>query len=73
MGKQNTCTCHDLNWGALNHASHAPQLMSCNYYVYMYNVHVSICVCMYMYMYVLEYMYVHVLTKNTMLIITVEN
>ena len=24
---------HDINWGALNHASRAPQLMSCNYYV----------------------------------------
>ena len=24
----------DINWGALDHASHAPQLMSCNYYVH---------------------------------------
>ena len=24
---------HDINWGALNRASHAPQLMSCNHYV----------------------------------------
>ena len=24
---------HDINWGALNHASHTPQLMSCNYCV----------------------------------------
>ena len=25
---------HGINWGALDHASHAPQLMSCNYYMY---------------------------------------
>ena len=25
---------HDINWGALDHASRAPQLMSCNYYLY---------------------------------------
>ena len=24
---------HDINWGAFDHASHAPQLMSCNYYL----------------------------------------
>ena len=24
----------DLNWGAFDHASHAPQLRSCNYNVY---------------------------------------
>ena len=24
----------DLNWGAFDHASHAPQLRSCNYYIY---------------------------------------
>ena len=24
---------HDINWGALDHASRAPQLVSCNYYV----------------------------------------
>ena len=23
---------HDINWSALNHASRAPQLISCNYY-----------------------------------------
>ena len=29
----------DLNWGAFDHASHAPQLRSCNYNMYnvMYN------------------------------------
>ena len=26
-------TMHDINWGVLNHASQAPQLMSCNYCV----------------------------------------
>ena len=30
----------DLNWGAFDHASHAPQLRSCNYYVC-----VCVCVC----------------------------
>ena len=33
-----------LNWGAFNHASHAPQLhvhvRSCNYYVYTLYIHV---------------------------------
>ena len=29
----------DLNWGAFDHASHAPQLRSCNY-----NVHCSMSV-----------------------------
>ena len=24
----------DLNWGAFDHASHAPQLRSCDYYVH---------------------------------------
>ena len=24
---------YDINWGALDHASRAPQLISCNYYV----------------------------------------
>ena len=36
MDKQN-----DINWGALDHASRASQLMSCNYYN-MY-VHVGMC------------------------------
>ena len=35
---------HDTNWGALEHASRAPQLVSCNYYVYVY-VCVCVCVC----------------------------
>ena len=30
-----------INWGALGHASRAPQLMSCNYY----SIHVYMCVC----------------------------
>ena len=33
---------HDINWGALDHASHALQLMSCNYYL---SVCVCVCVC----------------------------
>ena len=32
---------YDINWGALDHASRAPQLTSCNYYVC-----VCTCVCM---------------------------
>ena len=36
------------NWGALDHASCAPQLMSCNYYVC---VHVCVCVCVCVCMY----------------------
>ena len=46
-GHGQTNQLHDFNWGALDHASRAPQLMSCNYYVCMYvcvcgtNVHVS--------------------------------
>ena len=59
MGKQNTCTCHDLNWGALNHASHAPQLLSCNYYVYIY---LSVCACVYICVHVHVCIRVHVCT-----------
>ena len=33
----------DINWGALDHVSCAPQLMSCNYYVC---VPVCVCVCL---------------------------
>ena len=32
-GQLPTNQLHDINWGALDHASHAPQLMSCNYYI----------------------------------------
>ena len=32
-GKLPTNQFHDINWVALNHASRAPQLLSCNYYV----------------------------------------
>ena len=38
-GQLPTNQLHDINWAALDHASHAPQLMSCNYYV-------CVCVCM---------------------------
>ena len=43
-GHGQTNQLHDINWGALNHASHAPQLMSCNYCVCVcaYNMHMSI-------------------------------
>ena len=34
---------HNINWGALDDASHAPQLMSCNYYVC-----VHVCITTYM-------------------------
>ena len=27
---------HALTWGAFDHASHAPQVRACNYYMYMY-------------------------------------
>ena len=30
-GQTNQFHVHDINWGALDHASYAPQLMSCNY------------------------------------------
>ena len=43
-GDGQTNQLHDINWGALDHASCAPQLMSCNY---------CVCVCVYM----LEYQY----------------
>ena len=36
-GHGQTNQLHNINWGALNHASGAPQIMSCNY-----NVHVCI-------------------------------
>ena len=32
-GQLPTNQLHDINWGAPDHASRAPQLMSCNYYV----------------------------------------
>ena len=37
-GQLPTNQLRDINWGALNHASCALQLMSCNYYV-------CVCVC----------------------------
>ena len=39
------------NWGALNHASRAPQLMSCNYYVCVYMC-VCVCICAYLHVHV---------------------
>ena len=32
-GHGQTNQLHDINWGALDHASCAPQLMPCDYYV----------------------------------------
>ena len=35
----------DLNWGAFDHASHAPQLRSCNYNIISrYTVTVLVCI-----------------------------
>ena len=61
-GQLPTNQLHDINWGALDHASRASQLMSCNYYVcarvcvtmhashapnYMLcNYYVQVCMCM---------------------------
>ena len=39
-GQGQTKQLHDINWGTFYHASHAPQLMLCNYYVC-----VCVCVC----------------------------
>ena len=41
-GQLPTNQLHNINWGALDHASRAPKLMSCNYYV-----SVCVCVCVY--------------------------
>ena len=43
-GQLPTNQLHDINRGALDHASRAPQLMSCNYTVCAY-VCVCVCVC----------------------------
>ena len=52
-GHGQTNQSRDINWGALDHASHAPRLMSCNYMYcvcagYMCTcamcIHVSVCV-----------------------------
>ena len=32
MNRGQLPTKYDINWGALDHASRAPQLMSCNHY-----------------------------------------
>ena len=34
MGQENSCKTLIIYWGASDHASHAPQLRYCNYYVY---------------------------------------
>ena len=36
---------HDLNWSALDHASHVPQLRLCNYYVCVCVCVALLCVC----------------------------
>ena len=36
----------DLNWGAFDHASHAPQLRSCSYFMHTLHVHVRVYVTM---------------------------
>ena len=30
---------HALTWGAFDHASHAPHVRACNYYIIMYRPH----------------------------------
>ena len=47
-GHGQTNQLHDINWGALDHASRASQLMSCNYYVH---THMSIKYIYYVYIY----------------------
>ena len=50
-GQLPTNQLHDINWGALDHASHAPQLISCDYYV---RVCVCVCVCACIHVYTFE-------------------
>ena len=40
MGQQNSYM--TINWGAFDHASHAPQLRSCNYYNIIYSTNMYI-------------------------------
>ena len=47
-GHAQTNQLHDINWGAFNHTSHAPQLMSCDYYVSVIH-YVCVCVCVRVY------------------------
>ena len=51
-GHRPTKQLQDLNWGAFDHASHAPQLRSCNYYLCL-----CVCVCVYVCMCVCVYVY----------------
>ena len=52
---------YDINWGALDHASHASQLMSCIYYVCACAcVHVCIHACMHACVYMCQCVCVHV-------------
>ena len=52
-GHGQTNQLHDVNWGALDHASRAPQLMPHNY-------HVCVCVCACVCVYVCVCLCVHV-------------
>ena len=58
-GQLPTNQLHDINWGALDYASCAPQLMSCNYACVCARVCMRACMCvcvcvqLYMYMHVL--------------------
>ena len=38
-GHGRTNQLHDINWDAFDHASRAPQLMSCNYYQFILFLH----------------------------------
>ena len=35
---------HALTWGTFDHASYAPQVRACNYYLHVY-VHACVCAC----------------------------
>ena len=52
-GQLPTNQLHGINWGALDYASRAPQLMSCNYYRYVCAcMCVFVCMCMHVCVYV---------------------
>ena len=54
-GQLPTKQLHDINWGSLDHASRAPQLMSCTFVI---TVCVCVCVCVCVHMYVRACMYI---------------